>query len=251
MNGYFNTAHDILENDTAFINIPSTGLLVYDFNVNPIQIGSLTSYPFQGTNHSGWKQDNLYILADENHGYEVKLINATDINNLTIYGFLNSGISTSSIAHNIIIKDQFAYLNYGLQIFDISNPSSPFKIGYFDTYLPNNHNGYAGAWGVYPLLPSGNILISDIQSGLYVLKLDYDEITICESDSVLFNGDTISSAGHYYEFLIDSLGYSSIDITELSYHHPLYNYNTLNIPQGDSFFCKELIKIKVALIQIA
>jgi hypothetical protein len=31
-----------------------------------------------------------------------------------------------------------------------------------------------GAWGVYPFLPSGNILISDMQTGLYLFEVNYD-----------------------------------------------------------------------------
>ena len=251
MSGYFNTVHDIwIENDTAYINIPSTGLLIYDFSANPIQIGSLTSYPDQGTNHSGWKKNNLYIFADENHGYDVKLLNTSDLNNLSIYGFLSSGISPSSIAHNIIIKDQFAYLSYyhdGLQIFDISDPSNPLKVGFYDTYLPNHHNGYAGAWGIYPMLPSGNILISDIQSGLYVLEIIQDQIHICENDSAIINGDTVYSEGYYYNFPIDSLGYTTVDITELSYYHPLNNYFTVSIADGDSIFLEGYYQTQAGL----
>ncbi len=240
MSGFIDNVHDIwVENDTAYINIPSTGLLIYDFSSNPISIGSLTSYPFKGTNHSGWKKNNLYVFADENHGYDVKLLNTSDPTNLTISGFLSSGVDPSSIAHNIIIKDQFAYLSYyhdGLQIFDISDPNNPIKVGYYDTYLPDNHNGYAGAWGVYPMLPSGNILISDVQSGLFVLDFINAEIHICEQDSILLNGDVVYSEGYYYDYPIDSLGYTSVDIIELSFYHPLSNYITTSIPFGDSIF---------------
>ena len=34
----------------------------------------------------------------------------------------------------------------------------------------DDHDSYRGAWGVYPFLPSGNILVSDMQYGLYVLE---------------------------------------------------------------------------------
>ena len=57
---------------------------------------------------------------------------------------------------------------------DISNPYSPLLIGYFDTFEPNHHNSYMGAWGVYPFLPSGNILLSDMQTGLYVFEVNYN-----------------------------------------------------------------------------
>ena len=38
----------------------------------------------------------------------------------------------------------------------------------------NDHDSYRGAWGVYPFLPSGNILVSDMQYGLYVLAPSQD-----------------------------------------------------------------------------
>ena len=78
------------------------------------------------------------------------------------------------MAHNGIIKDNLLYIAYyhdGLRVFDISNPSNPIQVNSYDTYLPNNHISYRGAWGVYPYLNSGNILVSDMQSGLYVFEL--------------------------------------------------------------------------------
>ena len=62
----------------------------------------------------------------------------------------------------------------GLYAYDISNPASPLLLGYFDTYWQNTSGtypspGYAGAWGAYPYLPSGNILVNDMQNGLFVL----------------------------------------------------------------------------------
>jgi hypothetical protein len=42
--------------------------------------------------------------------------------------------------------------------------------GLFDTYPLHDDTQGAGAWGVYPFLPSGNILVSDIQRGLFIVK---------------------------------------------------------------------------------
>jgi hypothetical protein len=44
------------------------------------------------------------------------------------------------------------------------------EIGYFDTYPQHNNAAFNGVWNVYPYLPSGNIVISDIDSGLFVVK---------------------------------------------------------------------------------
>ncbi len=83
----------------------------------------------------------------------------------------------------------------GLTILDISDPSSPFQAGFFDTYPALNTTNFNGAWGVYPFLPSGNVLISDIQRGLFVLKDNTlasstvaafaDSVTTTQSDTIL------------------------------------------------------------------
>lgn len=59
----------------------------------------------------------------------------------------------------------------GVRVFDISNINSITQIAYYDTHPENDGQTYDGAWGIYPLLPSGNILVSDIQRGLFVLNV--------------------------------------------------------------------------------
>jgi hypothetical protein len=58
----------------------------------------------------------------------------------------------------------------GLTVLDITDPSDPVEVGFFDTYPVSDNAGFNGAWGVYPFLPSGNILVSDINSGLYIIQ---------------------------------------------------------------------------------
>ena len=59
-----------------------------------------------------------------------------------------------------------------MYIFNIADPSNPFLAGFYDTE-PNPSAPYSwhGAWGVYPLLPSGNVLVSDTKNGLFVLDV--------------------------------------------------------------------------------
>jgi choice-of-anchor B domain-containing protein len=175
--------HDAyVRNDTAFLNCGNQGLRIMDFSMvnnmgdQPTQLASLTSYPDAGYNHSGWLSDDgtVYAMQDENHGYDMKILDVSDFNNISVIATLNSGVDGQSMAHNGIIKDDLLYVAYyhdGLRIFDISDPSSPVQVNNYDTYAPNNHTSYRGAWGVYPNLNSGNILVSDMQSGLYVLEM--------------------------------------------------------------------------------
>ncbi len=55
---------------------------------------------------------------------------------------------------------------------DISNiaNSSIQETGFFDTYPLGNTAAFEGAWNVYPYFESGNIVISDINRGLFVIK---------------------------------------------------------------------------------
>ena len=58
----------------------------------------------------------------------------------------------------------------GLQIFDWSNPQDVKRVAWHDTSLGDDAC-CLGAWGVYPLLPSRRILVSDRQRGLFLFDL--------------------------------------------------------------------------------
>lgn len=176
--------HDaFVRNDSAYLNCGNDGLRIFDFsNVNqlgdqPLLLGSLTSYPDAGYNHSGWLSDDgkTYVMQDENHGYDVKILDVSDVGNISTASTFNSGVNAQSMAHNGIIKGNNVYIPYyhdGIRVFDISDPNNPIQTWEYDTYTPLSHASYKGAWGVYPYLPSGNIIVSDMQTGLYIFSLN-------------------------------------------------------------------------------
>ena len=55
---------------------------------------------------------------------------------------------------------------------DISQIESKnmYETGFFDTFPDGEGSGFSGAWSVYPLFDSQNIIISDIQRGLFVVS---------------------------------------------------------------------------------
>jgi hypothetical protein len=57
-----------------------------------------------------------------------------------------------------------------LDIGDLSTASLT-EAAFFDTVPANDAVGFAGAWSVYPYLPSGTVLVSDIENGLFVLTM--------------------------------------------------------------------------------
>jgi len=178
-NSAFRYFHDgYIDNNIAILNAGSDGLVVADLTdaQHPIVINSLTAYPSRGYNHSGWVSDDgmTYYFADETHNSPLKAVNISDLCDLEVgETFRGKSDEEGSIAHNLIVACDYLYVSYyydGLQVFDISDRMNPKLITYYDTYPQANDRRYKGAWGVYPFLPSGNILLSDMQTGLYIFK---------------------------------------------------------------------------------
>jgi len=176
---YNRSRHDIyVRNDTAYLNDGFSGFFVVDFETPgmPIPLGSLTSYIDSGYNHSGWLSNDgkVYALADETFGMAIKLLDVSDPSSMSVISTMSSGVHPLSTPHNLIIKGDSLYVSYyndGFYVFDISDPANPTTAGYYDTSTePHIDGNYRGAWGVYPFLPSGLILISDMQNGLFVLE---------------------------------------------------------------------------------
>ncbi len=171
--------HDAyVRDDIAFLNCGNSGFAIVDFSdpANPQTLSTLTDYPDRGYNHSGWLSDDgrYYYMADETHAADMKVIDVSDPCEPAVIGTFNAGVPNPfSIPHNQIAACNYLYVAYyydGLAVYDISDPENPEKVLYYDTYAPADGQSYKGAWGIFPFLPSGNILVSDMQTGLYIFE---------------------------------------------------------------------------------
>lgn len=82
---------------------------------------------------------------------------------------------TSAIDHNgYVVGNTFYVANYtaGLRAIDISSIDSGVmtETSFIDTYIPNDNTAFNGAWNIYPFFESGNIVISDIDGGLFIVR---------------------------------------------------------------------------------
>jgi choice-of-anchor B domain-containing protein len=175
--GHVHDAH--INNGLAYLNCGNNGFAIVDFTdpLAPQTLGLLTSYVFSGYNHSGWPSADgqHYYLGDENHGYPIKVLDVSDPADVEVLGVVPAPKEAISqtIPHNQIVACNYLYVSYyydGLRIYDISDPANPVPHSYYPTSVWPFDNNYRGAWGVYPYLPSGNVLVSDMQRGLFVLS---------------------------------------------------------------------------------
>jgi choice-of-anchor B domain-containing protein len=173
------SVHDMyVRNDTIYASAANQGLHIYRLTASNTfsELATYTSYPDAGYNHSSALTENgdVLVFADEvPAGLSLKAINVSNLGNITLLDVFNSG--STATPHNPYIKGNdhavVAYYADGIQVFNISNPTNVVKTGWYDTD-PLNDGGnanYQGCWGAYIDLPSGIMLASDMQKGLFVL----------------------------------------------------------------------------------
>ncbi|MEM1216163.1 MAG: T9SS type A sorting domain-containing protein, partial [Bacteroidota bacterium] len=109
---------------------------------------------------------------------------------------------TQTIPHNQLVACDYLYVSYyydGLWVYDIADPANPVPVLQYDSSTWPFDNNYRGAWGVYPFLPSGNILLIDMQEGLFVFEGPGDacgdrDQSIIACDAVSNTNDLVTNA---------------------------------------------------------
>lgn len=157
---------------------------------NKSSIVRLSSKTYSGAGyiHQGWlTEDQQYFFQndelDETGGLAPKtrthMWDVRDLDNPIYRGFYeHAGVN---VDHNLYVKGDLVFeSNYttGLRVLKIGDLTSTDpqswlqEVAFFDTYQPNDGNSFNGAWNNYPYFPSGNIAISDINGGLFMVSLN-------------------------------------------------------------------------------
>merc|ERR1719330_1653854 len=138
----------------------------------PTQISKL-GYEGSRYTHQGWldESQSFAYMNDEldegscctgNTYTKTYIVNVTSLSS----PFLDSIFRSSMIStdhNNYVVGDKLYQSNYvaGLRILQIQQDFKLQEVGYFVT---------PSAWSVYPYFPSGNIIVSSIPGGLFVLQ---------------------------------------------------------------------------------
>jgi hypothetical protein len=188
---------------------------IYDFTnlagqapalVGSVNIGSTT-------NHSSWTNETgeyLYTARETTNGdvrvYDVRNPAAPLLIRSVKAGDLNINAITP---HNPVVMGNKLYVAWyqaGTQVFDISDPTNPVRVGQYDSYqpefapseeelrsldgvepwdivcgsagfnaLPSN---YGGNWAVYPFLGEDRVLMGDLTSGLLIVDASHATQTV-------------------------------------------------------------------------
>ena len=160
------------ENQVAIVNVTD--------KMNPVEISTF-GYDNISYTHQGWftEDQRYYIFGDEldevNFGFDTRTLvfDLLDLDNPVLHTTYTG--ETTAIDHNGYVKGtQYFLSNYraGVRVLDIAGIDGKTIIeeGFFDTYPASNSAGFDGVWSVYPYFPSGKIVVSDINSGLFVIK---------------------------------------------------------------------------------
>jgi choice-of-anchor B domain-containing protein len=166
-----------------FMGANDTKVAVIDVTnkTNPVTISNFF-YDNNSYAHQGWftPDQKYWILSDEldelNFGFNGRsiIIDMTDLDNPVLKGEYYG--TTPAIDHNgYIIGNNFFLASYtaGLRIMNtstIATSGTMNEIAFFDTYPSTNAAQFNGVWNTYPFFASGSIIMSDIDTGLYIVK---------------------------------------------------------------------------------
>ena len=186
--GEFDTwyCHDgVVRNDTLYAAHIYDGIFsLVDVTVksNPILLGNQFSPGFFAHNIWPSESGSSVFTTDEISAGKIGAFNITNPLNIVPTDEYQASPGTGVIPHNVFVKGEYLIASHyteGVKILDVTYPGNVIEVGNYDTYPLQNPN-YEGCWGVYPYLPSGLILASDITGGLFILQPTYKKAAYLE-----------------------------------------------------------------------
>lgn len=128
--------------------------------------------------HNVWLSDDGQYLftTDEVSGASIASYDISDLADVQYLDEVRSYQGNGSIPHNVYYKDGWLVTSYyrdGVNVVDAHDPSNLIEVGYYDV-SPLTGNGFNSIWGVYPFFASGNLILSDMENGLYVIGVTYE-----------------------------------------------------------------------------
>ncbi len=168
----------------------------------PVLLGAISG---NSTNHSTWtSEDGNYLYScRETYDGDVRVYDVHDPTQPFLVRSIKAGdLGINAITpHNPVVMGNYLYVAWyqaGVQVFDLTDPTFPKRVGQYDTFAPTfappeaekqalinagpwdifcgSPNGltalpssYDGNWAVYPFLGQNKVLAGDLTNGLIIL----------------------------------------------------------------------------------
>lgn len=169
-------AHDVYVRDNLMFSseIFVGQMAIYDIEdkTNPTLLGTIET-PNRFT-HNIWSDtENQYAFTTDERSESS--VGAYDISDPTDIKFLDKFKTVEgalAIPHNTHFHDNYLFTSWyteGVVVTDVTRPDNMIEVAHFDTF-GGESGGFNGCWGAFPFLPSGLLLASDRQSGLFILR---------------------------------------------------------------------------------
>ncbi len=176
--------HDgYVRNDTLYAgHIYSGYFSVVDFTNKSAPVELANQFTPNNFTHNTWLSKNSKVLftTDEVDNSFLTAYDISNLSNITELDRIQSNPGSNSIVHNTHIisvqNNDYAVTSWykdGFTIVDVGRPQNLVQVGNYDTFTAGSGGGFDGDWGVYPFLPSGNIVVSNINEGLFVFTPTY------------------------------------------------------------------------------
>ena len=175
--------------EIAFVFAGGGGLYSVDVTdkANMVTLSHRT-YPNLTYCHQGWASDDRQLLFINDEIDEVNvgvptttyIFDISDVSNPQLVTTFSNGNPATD--HNLMLRGNLVFeANYrsGLRVFDVTDIFDVQQVAFLDTHPASDAAGWgSGAWSTYPLLPSANILVSDMEEGLFVVKMGEPECSV-------------------------------------------------------------------------
>lgn len=200
-----------------------------------IQLARQT-YDFATYTHQGWldaEQEYFYLndeMDEREHVFPTRTI-VWDVRNLDSPAVVEEYLGTlMTVDHNNYVVGDYLYQsNYtsGLRILDISDRVNPYQKAFFDTVPGNNSLNFDGSWSNYAWYSSGVVAVSDISSGLFVVRPVFDDANATDLSVSVTTPLTEYEFSELIDFTLSVKNDGSVPADD--------TYATLRIPLGSTF----------------
>ncbi len=184
-------------NDTIYacnISPPNRVFVINAINKdNLLTVNSWLNNPDPFPHNCALPNNRRYIYTTDETSSppgKLKVWDKQSLANVTLVTSWQPTNITTSIVHNVEIYNNLAVIAHytaGIRILNISDPTSPQEIAWYDTFPSSNSNQFAGCWGVFMFPSSGKIIGSDMSGGLFVIKIGNAITGITNNQSIPSN----------------------------------------------------------------